>query len=163
MGGYHRLFPELAFAIEAAYTLPGVSYGKERDLNINVTNGVNDILLPVSRNYTITTDAALLFKGGIEYTPREGLAFTLGGGYDYRKISNESQTSGHRSIRSTIELWYAMLGAHYALTADTGISLLVTSGYVRSEAEFDLENLYSLRLDSTVFIFDTGIAVSTRY
>ncbi|MCU0845361.1 MAG: hypothetical protein MUC76_10590 [Spirochaetes bacterium] len=107
--------------------------------------------------------AALLLKGGIEYNPGGGLALTLGGGYDYRKASSESETMNRVRIRSTLEIWYAMLGAHYALSAGTDISLLISGGYVKTEARLEQESLYSLDLDSTLIILDTGIAVTTRY
>jgi hypothetical protein len=163
VGGYHRLSHFFGFAFEAAYTLSNVSNAKDRDVAVSVDHISNDTVTPFGRNYTNTTDAALLLKGGIEFNPRGGLAFTLGCGYDYRKTSSESETMNRVRIRSTLELWYAMLGAHYALSAGTDISLLISGGYVKTEARLEQESLYSLDLDSTLIILDTGIAVTTRY
>ncbi len=163
VGGYHRLSPLVGFALEAAYTLSNTSYSRERDLNISVSNGGNDFITPFSRNYTITTDASMQFKGGVEFNVREGLAFTFGTGYDYRESSQESETTGHVSIRSKMEILYATLGAHYSLNQATGVSVLVSGGRVKMDAKLEQESLYSADIESTVLIIDAGVAVITRY
>lgn len=163
IGGYHRLSPLVGFALEAAYALSNTSYNRERDLNISVTNGGNDFITPFSRNYTVTTDDSLQFKGGIEFVARDGLSFTFGTGYDYRESSQKSETMNRVSIRSKMEILYATLGAHYALSQATDISVLISGGRVKMDAKLNQESVFSVRMESTEYILDAGLAVSTRY
>lgn len=163
VGGYHRISPLAGFALEAAYTLANTTYNRERDLSISVSDGGNDFITPLSRNYTITTDDSLQFKGGFEFAPREGLAFTFGTGYEYRESSQESETMNRVSIRSKMEILYATLGAHYALSQATDISVLISGGRVKMDAKLEQESMFSARIDNTVYILDAGVAVITRY
>ncbi|HSV96681.1 MAG TPA: hypothetical protein VLM75_07085 [Spirochaetota bacterium] len=163
VGGYHRLSPLVGFALEAAYMLSNTSYNRERDLTTSVLDGGSDSITPFSRNFTITTDASMQFKGGIEFNVMEGLAFTFGTGYDYRESSQESETIGRVSIRSKMEILYATLGAHYSLNQATGISVLVSGGRLKMDAKLEQESLYSIDIDSTIMIVDAGIAITTRY
>ncbi len=164
IGGYHRLSPLIGIALEALYTLPNTTYNRERDTSTSVNIApTNDSITPFSRNYTITTDASMQFKGGVEFNVREGLAFTFGTGYDYRESSQESETTGHVSIRSKMEILYATLGAHYSLNQATGVSVLVSGGRVKMDAKLEQESLYSADIESTVLIIDAGVAVITRY
>lgn len=163
-GGYHRLSSNFGFAFEASYMLSNTTYNRERDASVSVEIAPTpDFVISFARNYTITTDDSLQFKGGFEFAPREGLAFTFGTGYEYRESFQESETMNRVSIRSKMEILYATLGAHYALSQTTDFSILLSGGRVKMDAKLDQESVFSARIDNTVYILDAGVAVITRY
>lgn len=162
-GGYHRLSPRLGFAFEAAYTILNITSRKERDIAVNVLPASNDSVTPLERNYTVTTDDSLQFKGGLEFTARDGLSFTFGAGYDFQKSTRESKIENQMKIRLDMEVIYAMLGAHLALGQGTGISILLSGGRAAIDMSMDLNKSFSIVLDDTVYMLDAAIAVTTRY
>ena len=162
-GGYHRLSPRLGFALEAAYTILNITSRKERDIAVNVLPATNDSVTPLERNYTVTTDDSLQFKGGLEFAARDGLSFTFGAGYDFQKSTRESKIENQMKIRLDMEVIYDMLGAHLALGQGTGISILLSGGRAAMDMSMDLNKSFSIVLDDTVYMLDAAIAVTTRY
>jgi len=164
VGGYHRFSPNFGFAFEASYMLSNTTYNRERDASVSVeADPTPDFVISFARNYTITTDDSLQFKGGVEFVARDGLSFTLGTGYECRESFQESETMNRVSIRSKMEILYATLGAHYALSQATGISVLISGGRVKMNANMVQESAFSVRIDNTELIVDAGVAVITRY
>ncbi|HOS39886.1 MAG TPA: hypothetical protein PLG31_09145 [Spirochaetota bacterium] len=93
-GGYRRLSPMFAVAVEGSYVFRN-SY-RSRAVTVSDPNSNGECA--VTEIAVITRQSGTTgFRGGVEFTPLTGLSFMLGGAYSYERTGSDTPSSSDRT------------------------------------------------------------------
>ncbi len=160
LGGYKRLSPLLAFALESVYVISNSYSSEDFKLQDDIANDSYTVKNITSNT---TTSDSMTFKGGVEVNLSQSLLVTAGLGYGYfRSVSGSKDESTSTTTRSEYDLYYATLGCHYSLSRSSVISLITNAAKITSKADLK-QSSFSLSLKQDLFFLDAGLAVTTAF